>query len=89
SFLNENVSLCVLFSYSDNWISWSVVRAITSVMHVWTAPAEVSVVRGGTVALTCSFTSSSRITSLMSIDWTFRPLSGGPAKTVMCLCVCV
>ncbi|XP_043086368.1 myelin protein zero-like protein 3 isoform X2 [Puntigrus tetrazona] len=46
------------------------------------APAEVSVVRGGTVTLTCSFSSSSRITSLMSIDWTFRPDSGGPAKTI-------
>ncbi|KAK2881762.1 hypothetical protein QQF64_008209 [Cirrhinus molitorella] len=44
------------------------------------APAEISVIRGATVTLTCSFTSSSSITSLMSIDWTFRPESGGPAK---------
>ncbi|XP_026110508.1 myelin protein zero-like protein 3 [Carassius auratus] len=46
------------------------------------APAEVSVVRGSTVTLTCSFSSSSRITSRMSIDWTFRPESGGPAITI-------
>lgn len=43
------------------------------------APAEISVVRGATVTLSCSFTSSSSITSLMSVDWTFRPESGGPA----------
>uniref|UniRef100_A0A673MKW9 Myelin protein zero-like protein 3 n=1 Tax=Sinocyclocheilus rhinocerous TaxID=307959 RepID=A0A673MKW9_9TELE len=43
------------------------------------APAEISVVRGATVTLSCSFTSSSSITSLMSIDWTVRHESGGPA----------
>ncbi|XP_056613075.1 myelin protein zero-like protein 3 [Triplophysa dalaica] len=44
------------------------------------APAEISVIRGATVTLSCTFTSSSRVTSLMSVDWTFRPQSGGPAK---------
>ncbi|RXN02443.1 myelin zero 3 [Labeo rohita] len=44
------------------------------------APADISVIKGATVTLSCSFTSSSSITSLMSIDWTFRPESGGPAK---------
>ncbi|XP_048017371.1 myelin protein zero-like protein 3 [Megalobrama amblycephala] len=45
-----------------------------------TAPAEISAVRGSAVTLSCSFTSSSRVTSAMSVDWSFRPETGGPAK---------
>ncbi|KAF4104531.1 myelin protein zero-like protein 3 [Onychostoma macrolepis] len=62
------------------FVGFVLLRSVCCISVV--APAEVSVVRGGTVTLTCSFTSSSRITSLMSIDWTFRPDSGGPAKTI-------
>ncbi|XP_067308024.1 myelin protein zero-like protein 3 [Pseudorasbora parva] len=45
-----------------------------------TAPAELSGVRGSSITLSCSFSSSSRVTSLMSVDWSFQPQSGGPAK---------
>ncbi|XP_051520968.1 myelin protein zero-like protein 3 [Myxocyprinus asiaticus] len=43
-------------------------------------PAEISAVRGSTVTLSCTFISSIRITSRMSVDWSFTPQSGGPAK---------
>uniref|UniRef100_A0A8C1JM70 Ig-like domain-containing protein n=1 Tax=Cyprinus carpio TaxID=7962 RepID=A0A8C1JM70_CYPCA len=68
---------CVCVGFSFLGMLWRSVCCISVA-----APAEVSVVRGGTVTLTCSFTSSSSITSHMSIDWTFRPDSGGPAKTI-------
>ncbi|XP_026082857.1 myelin protein zero-like protein 3 [Carassius auratus] len=58
-------------------VSFVLLRSVCCISVV--APAEVSVVRGATVTLSCSFTSSRSITSLMSIDWTFRPESGGPA----------
>ncbi|KAA0701615.1 Myelin protein P0 [Triplophysa tibetana] len=44
------------------------------------APAEISVIRGATVTLSCTFTSSSRVTSLMSVDWTFKPQSAYPPE---------
>ncbi|XP_016370799.1 myelin protein zero-like protein 3 [Sinocyclocheilus rhinocerous] len=74
--VNRSLSKGVLSCVFVGFVLWRSVCCISVA-----APAEVSVVRGGTVSLTCSFTSSSRITSLMSIDWTFRPHSGGPAKT--------
>ncbi|KAK7155937.1 hypothetical protein R3I94_006110 [Phoxinus phoxinus] len=46
-----------------------------------TAPAEVSAVRGSSVTLSCSFISSSSVTSAMSVDWSFRPERGGPDHT--------
>ncbi|XP_056100710.1 myelin protein zero-like protein 3 isoform X1 [Rhinichthys klamathensis goyatoka] len=46
-----------------------------------TAPAEVSAVRGSAVTLSCSFSSSSSVTSAMSVDWSFRPVRGGPDHT--------
>ncbi|XP_077077542.1 myelin protein zero-like protein 3 [Siphateles boraxobius] len=46
-----------------------------------TAPAEVSAVRGSSVTLSCSFSSSSSVTSAMSVDWSFRPERGGPDHT--------
>ncbi|XP_062872830.1 myelin protein zero-like protein 3 [Trichomycterus rosablanca] len=46
-----------------------------------TATAEVNAVRGETVTLSCSFTSTSRLTSKMSVDWSYRPPDGGPPHT--------
>ncbi|XP_072547507.1 myelin protein zero-like protein 3 [Salminus brasiliensis] len=45
------------------------------------APEEIQAVRGDTVTLSCSFSSTSRPTSLLSVDWNFRPQSGGLAHT--------
>uniref|UniRef100_W5KJS7 Myelin protein zero like 3 n=1 Tax=Astyanax mexicanus TaxID=7994 RepID=W5KJS7_ASTMX len=45
------------------------------------APEEIHAVRGETVILSCSFSSTTRVTSLLSIDWNFRPQSGGLAHT--------
>jgi hypothetical protein len=46
------------------------------------SPAEVHSVRGNAVTLTCTFTSTSRATSRMSVDWSYRPQSGGPPQAV-------
>ncbi|XP_036418778.1 myelin protein zero-like protein 3 [Colossoma macropomum] len=43
------------------------------------APEEIKAVRGETVTLSCSFTSTSRATDLLSVNWSFRPQSGGLA----------
>ncbi|XP_041734760.1 myelin protein zero-like protein 3 [Coregonus clupeaformis] len=44
------------------------------------SPAEVHSVRGDAVTLTCTFTSNSRATSRMSVDWSYRPQTGGPPQ---------
>uniref|UniRef100_A0A4W5M7L4 Ig-like domain-containing protein n=1 Tax=Hucho hucho TaxID=62062 RepID=A0A4W5M7L4_9TELE len=44
------------------------------------SPAEVHSVRGDAVTLTCTFTSTSRATSRMSVDWSYRPQTGGPPQ---------
>ncbi|XP_030633469.1 myelin protein zero-like protein 3 [Chanos chanos] len=41
-----------------------------------TAPAEINAVTGETVTLSCSFTSNTRVTSKMSVDWSYRPQNG-------------
>lgn len=43
-----------------------------------TTPPEVHASKGDTVTLSCSFTSTSRPTSKMTVDWSYRPQSGGP-----------
>ncbi|XP_017564938.1 myelin protein zero-like protein 3 [Pygocentrus nattereri] len=43
------------------------------------APEEIEAVRGETVILSCSFTSTSRTTELLSVNWSFRPQRGGLA----------
>lgn len=40
-------------------------------------PAELHASRGDTVSLSCTFTSTSPPTSKMSVDWSYRPPSGG------------
>ncbi|KAI3354563.1 hypothetical protein L3Q82_019071, partial [Scortum barcoo] len=44
-------------------------------------PAELHASKGDTVTLSCSFTSTSRPTSKMTVDWSYRPQSGGPPQT--------
>ncbi|XP_053363596.1 myelin protein zero-like protein 3 [Clarias gariepinus] len=44
-----------------------------------TAPEEIKAVKGETVTLSCKFTSTHPLTSRISIDWSFRPQSGGPS----------
>ncbi|XP_022616212.1 myelin protein zero-like protein 3 [Seriola dumerili] len=45
------------------------------------SPSEVHASKGDTVSLSCSFTSTSRPTSKMTVDWSYRPQSGGPPQT--------
>ncbi|XP_059186436.1 myelin protein zero-like protein 3 [Centropristis striata] len=44
-------------------------------------PAELHASQGDTVTLSCTFTSTSRPTSKMTVDWSYRPQSGGPPMT--------
>ncbi|XP_028856581.1 myelin protein zero-like protein 3 [Denticeps clupeoides] len=41
------------------------------------APEAVQAMRGDDVTLSCSFTSTARTTSQMTVDWSFRPPDGG------------
>ncbi|KAF7648007.1 hypothetical protein LDENG_00163440 [Lucifuga dentata] len=46
-----------------------------------TTPAELHASKGETVTISCTFSSTSRPTSKMSVDWSYRPQSGGPPQT--------
>nr|XP_015193442.1 PREDICTED: myelin protein zero-like protein 2 isoform X4 [Lepisosteus oculatus] len=46
------------------------------------APPEVVGVKGREVTLKCTFWSSIHGTKLLSVDWSFRPESGGPSQSV-------
>ncbi|NWJ05452.1 MPZL3 protein, partial [Crypturellus undulatus] len=37
---------------------------------------------GEQVSLKCSFSSAAPITESLTLDWTYRPLSGGPMETI-------
>ncbi|XP_039987752.1 myelin protein zero-like protein 3 isoform X2 [Xiphias gladius] len=45
------------------------------------SPAEVHASKGDTVTLSCTFTSTSRPTSKMTVSWSYRPQSGGPPQS--------
>nr|XP_019950471.1 PREDICTED: myelin protein zero-like protein 3 [Paralichthys olivaceus] len=45
------------------------------------SPPEVHAFSGDAVKLSCAFTSTSRPTSKMTVDWSYRPQSGGPPQT--------
>lgn len=45
------------------------------------SPAELHASKGDTVTLSCTFISTSRPTSKMTVDWSYRPQSGGPPQT--------
>lgn len=44
-------------------------------------PAELHASKGEAVKLSCTFTSTSRPTSKMTVDWSYRPQTGGPPQT--------
>ncbi|KAM7413528.1 hypothetical protein PAMA_020756 [Pampus argenteus] len=44
-------------------------------------PAELHASKGDTITLSCTFTSTSRPTSKMSVDWSYKPQSGGPPQS--------
>uniref|UniRef100_A0A8C5CBL5 Ig-like domain-containing protein n=1 Tax=Gadus morhua TaxID=8049 RepID=A0A8C5CBL5_GADMO len=46
-----------------------------------TSPPELHASRGESVLLVCTFSSTSRPTSRMSVDWSYRPPSGGAPQT--------
>ncbi|KAK7877392.1 hypothetical protein WMY93_031908 [Mugilogobius chulae] len=54
----------------------SLVRSISV-----SSPAELHAIKGDTVTLSCTFTSTSPPTSRMSVDWSYRPQSGGLPRT--------
>ncbi|KAM6988181.1 myelin protein zero-like protein 3 [Tautogolabrus adspersus] len=65
------------------WLLYSVAfLAPSSVSPISvTTPAELHASRGDSVTLSCTFTSTSRPTSKMTVDWSYRPQSGGPPQT--------
>lgn len=69
--VNVLLQLCVLGSFAP-----SLVSSITV-----STPAELHASKGETVTLSCTFTSTSRPTSKMTVDWSYRPQSGGPPHT--------
>uniref|UniRef100_A0A4W6DVT0 Ig-like domain-containing protein n=1 Tax=Lates calcarifer TaxID=8187 RepID=A0A4W6DVT0_LATCA len=63
---------------SSGWMhSPSLVSSITV-----SSPAEIHASKGDIVTLSCTFTSTSRPTSKMTVDWSYRPQTGGPPQTV-------
>ncbi|XP_047450984.1 myelin protein zero-like protein 3 [Mugil cephalus] len=74
--LRGNVALRVfLLLYLLSCFGLSLVSCITV-----NTPAELHASKGDTVTLSCTFTSTSRPTSKMSVDWSYRPQSGGPPQ---------
>lgn len=45
-------------------------------------PAELHASKGDTATLSCTFSSTTTPTSKMTIDWSYRPQTGGPPQTV-------
>ncbi|KAG7483979.1 hypothetical protein MATL_G00043900 [Megalops atlanticus] len=45
------------------------------------SPTTLSAAQGDAVTLKCTFWSHTSATSMLSVDWSFRPQSGGPAHT--------
>ncbi|XP_058490736.1 myelin protein zero-like protein 3 [Solea solea] len=61
-------------------VLWCLVPCLVSSITV-NSPAELHASKGDTVELSCTFTSTSRPTSKMTVDWSYRPQSGGPPQT--------
>lgn len=66
----------VLLLYLVGCLAPSLVSSITV-----NSPAEIHASKGDTVTLSCTFTSTSRPTSKMTVDWSYRPQSGGTPHT--------
>ncbi|XP_044057317.1 myelin protein zero-like protein 3 [Siniperca chuatsi] len=72
-----NTSLnVVLLLYLIGFFAPSLVSSITV-----STPAELHASKGDAVTLSCTFTSTSRPTSKMTVDWSYRPQSGGLPQT--------
>ncbi|KAM3875304.1 myelin protein zero-like protein 3 [Diretmus argenteus] len=67
------------------FVRWEEARAVSAPFPVSSitvsSPAELHASKGDKVTLSCTFTSTSRPTSKMSVDWSYRPQSGGPPQT--------
>ncbi|XP_054651316.1 myelin protein zero-like protein 3 isoform X2 [Dunckerocampus dactyliophorus] len=66
----------VLLLYLLGYFAPSLVSSITV-----SSPAELHASAGDPVTLSCTFSSTSRPTSKMIIDWSYRPQTGGPPET--------
>nr|XP_046244768.1 myelin protein zero-like protein 3 [Scatophagus argus] len=66
----------VLLLYLIGFFAPSLVSSITV-----RTPAELHASKGDRVTLSCTFTSTSTPTSKMTVDWSYRPQSGGPPQT--------
>ncbi|XP_038548781.1 myelin protein zero-like protein 3 isoform X1 [Micropterus salmoides] len=66
----------VLLLYLVGLFALSPVSSITV-----SSPAELHASKGDTVTLSCTFTSTSRPTSKMTVNWSYRPQSGGTPWT--------
>ncbi|KAA8593810.1 myelin protein zero-like protein 3 [Etheostoma spectabile] len=72
-----NTSLnVVLLLYLIGFFAPCLVSSITV-----STPAELHASKGDTVTLSCTYTSTSRPTSKMTVDWSYRPQSGGLPMT--------
>ncbi|XP_076000312.1 myelin protein zero-like protein 3 [Genypterus blacodes] len=61
---------------------WVACFATSPVLSITvTTPAELHASKGDLVTLSCTFVSTSRPTSKMSVDWSYRPQTGGPPQT--------
>ncbi|XP_029302333.1 myelin protein zero-like protein 3 [Cottoperca gobio] len=66
----------VLLLYLFGIFAPSLVSSITV-----STPAELHASKGDAVTLSCTYTSTNRPTSKMTVDWSYRPQSGGPPTT--------
>ncbi|XP_030007436.1 myelin protein zero-like protein 3 isoform X3 [Sphaeramia orbicularis] len=63
-------------------LCWAVCLAPSPVFSISVnTPAELHASKGDTVTLSCTFTSTKTPTSKMSVDWSYRPQTGGPPLT--------
>ncbi|XP_049928417.1 myelin protein zero-like protein 3 [Epinephelus moara] len=69
--LNALLVLCLVGCFGPSLVSSITVNT----------PPELHASKGDIVTLSCTFTSTSRPTSKMSVDWSYRPQSGGPPLT--------
>ncbi|KAF3693037.1 Myelin protein zero-like protein 3 Precursor [Channa argus] len=63
-------------------LCWFVCLAPSLVFSITVnTPAELHASKGDVVTLSCTFSSKDRPTSKMTVDWSYRPQSGGPPQT--------
>nr|XP_057936747.1 myelin protein zero-like protein 3 [Doryrhamphus excisus] len=72
----RNCSLEIVLLFLLAYFDPSLVSSITV-----SSPAELHASAGDTVTMSCTFSSTSRPTSKMIIDWSYRPQTGGPPET--------